>query len=396
VSRLYYTDAYLTSFEARVVDTVTLDGRRAVILDRTAFYPTSGGQPFDTGTLNAAAVVDVVDLDDGRMAHVVEGHLERDVQVSGTIDWSRRFDHMQQHTGQHVLSAAFDRLLAARTASFHLGQEDCTIDLAVELGADQVDAATIEANRIVWEDRPVSVRFVSASEAAALPLRKAPSRDGTLRLVEIEGFDLSACGGTHVARTGAIGLIAVAGWEKFKGGTRVTFLCGGRALRRFGAQRDVQAQLVRRLSVLPAELPDAVGRLQDDSKAQRAAIRGMQAKLAGFEADRLISQALLTSGRRVIVERLEGFDAVGLKAVAAAIVRHPSSAVCLIGSDAPHDIVVARAGDVSLDAGAILRQLTARFGGKGGGRPELAQGGGVSGPAEDILSAARELLAATS
>jgi alanyl-tRNA synthetase len=363
-----------------------------VILDRTAFYPTSGGQPFDTGTLDTVNVVDVVDLDDGRVAHVVEGAIETGTTVAGQVDWSRRFDHMQQHTGQHVLSAAFDGLLGARTESFHLGQEECTIDLSADLRADQIEAASAEANRVVWEDRAVSVRFVSAAEAAALPFRKAPAREGTLRVVEIEDFDLSACGGTHVSRTGGIGVIAIAGWERFKGGTRVAFLCGGRAVRRFTAQRDVQAQLVRRLSVLPAELPAAVERLQDDAKAQRSAVRGLQARLSAFEAERLFARAAVTSGRRVVAAHMEGFDAAGLKAAAVAIVSHPSSVACLIGGQSPFDIILARAADVPLDAGALLRQLTSRFGGKGGGRPELAQGGGVSGSAEEILSAAHELL----
>jgi alanyl-tRNA synthetase len=392
VNRLYYTDSYLSSFEARVIDTIAIGGRPAVILDRTAFYPTSGGQPFDTGRLGAIAVIDVVDLDDGRVAHIVSGPIEIGTTVQGAVDWPRRFDHMQQHTGQHVLSAAFDRLLSARTESFHLGQEECTIDLSADLQAAQIDAAALQANRVVWEDRPVAVRFVSAADAAALPLRKAPAREGTVRVVDVEGFDLSACGGTHVARTGSIGMIAISAWERFKGGTRVAFLCGGRALRRFGAQRDVQMQLVRRLSVLPGELPGAVERLQDDAKVQRGAIRGLQTKLARFEADRLISQAAATAGRRVVVERMEGFDAAGLKALAAAIVGHPTCSVCLLGAAAPFDIIVARAADVGLDASAVLRQLTARFGGKGGGRPELAQGGGLSGEADEILSAARELL----
>src|SRR5262249_44364733 len=226
------------------------DGRTHVFLDRTAFYPTSGGQPFNTGTLGGLRVVDVVDEDGGRIAHVLErGGLSEGQTVTGVIDWPRRFDHMQQHTGQHVLSAAFSRLFDARTVSFHLGDEVSTIDLAKEMKPDQIEAAEVEANRVVWEDRPVAIRFASKDEAAAMPLRKESLRDGTLRLIDVEDFDLSACGGTHVARTGAIGVIAVAGSERFKGGQRLAFLCGGRALRRFGAMRDVLTASVRLLSV---------------------------------------------------------------------------------------------------------------------------------------------------
>ncbi|HEY6211257.1 MAG TPA: alanyl-tRNA editing protein, partial [Vicinamibacterales bacterium] len=281
--RLYYKDAYLRGFDA----TVTSAGRdgeaRWVTLDRTAFYPTSGGQPFDTGTLGGFRIVDVVDRDDGSIAHVVEsrtvnrepgtgnlepgtGNLEPGTSLHGEIDWRRRFDHMQQHTGQHVLSAAFDRLYKVATVSFHLGAESSTIDLARTVTADEIAKAEDEANRIVWEDRPVHIRFADAEEAAALKLRKPSAREGTLRLIDVEDFDLSACGGTHVARTGAIGVIAVASSERFKGGQRLEFVCGGRALARFRSLRDAVAASVRSLSVMPAELPAAIEKLHADTR----------------------------------------------------------------------------------------------------------------------------------
>ena len=204
----------------------------------------------------------------------------------------------------------------ARTESFHLGADTSTIDLAVAVTADQVAAAEAEANRIVWEDRPVIVRFASADEARQLPLRKESLREGTLRLVDVEGFDLSACGGTHVGRTGGIGVIAVCGTERFKGGTRVEFVCGGRALTRFRQQRDVLAAGVRQLSVLPAELPDAIERLQADNKAQRTLARTLQSQLVVYEARALTDAAESSEGRRLVVRRMEGFDAQGLKALA--------------------------------------------------------------------------------
>src|SRR5207248_1258434 len=202
--RLYYTDPYLREFDATVQRVETRGGRALVTLDRTAFYPTSGGQPFDTGTLGDLPIVDVVDDEhDGSVKHVVENAADVRVgqTVHGVIDWPRRFDHMQQHSGQHVLSAAFDKLFGVRTVSFHLGAAVSTIDLAREMTAAEIAAAETGANRVVWEDRPVSIRFADAEEAARLPLRKEPARGGVLRLIEVEGFDLSACGGTHVART---------------------------------------------------------------------------------------------------------------------------------------------------------------------------------------------------
>ena len=240
--RLYYTDAYLQEFDARVVRVGTHRGRTSVVLDRTAFYPTSGGQPFDTGLLDRSIrVVDVIDDDAGDVVHVVDTpadalYLGR--TVHGNIDWPRRFDHMQQHTGQHVLSAAIERLFSVRTLSFHLGAEASTIDVSRELSREELVAAEVDANRAVWENRPVAIRFVDAEEAATLPLRKDPVRGGTLRLVDVESFDLSACGGTHVARTGGIGVIAIGATERFKGGQRVEFFCGGRALMKFRSMRD--------------------------------------------------------------------------------------------------------------------------------------------------------------
>src|SRR5712692_7572466 len=290
--RLYYNDPYLQAFDASVQRAADRDGRLAVTLDRTAFYPTSGGQPFDTGTLGPFRVVDVVDEDDGTITHIVEPSNPQSPipnpfagqSIRGLIDWPRRFDHMQQHTGQHVLSAAFERLFGARTVSFHLGAQASTIDLARELSAIEITVGEDGANAVVWEDRPVAIRYATAEEAAKLPLRKEPARGGTLRLIDIDNFDLSACGGTHVARTGGIGVIAVARWERFKGGQRLEFLCGGRALSRFHALRDQSAATVRLLSVLPEDIPATVERLQGELKDQKRSLVTLHADLARFLA----------------------------------------------------------------------------------------------------------------
>jgi alanyl-tRNA synthetase len=392
--RIYYTDPYTTEFDATVVHVGPVPGtasRQRVVLDRSAFYPTSGGQPFDTGTLGAARVVDVVDEDDARVVHVVEGEIAPG-PVHGTVDWPRRFAHMQQHTGQHVLSAAFDRLLQVRTVSFHLGAATSTIDLAREVTGAEIARAESEANRVVWEDRPVSIRFADADEAARMPLRKESKRGGVLRLVEVERFDVSACGGTHVARTGAIGMIAVAGSEKFKGGTRLEFLCGGRAHSGFHALGDSVAASVRLLSVLPAELPAGIERLQTEGRELRRQLKVLQARQAGHEAARLADRAEAAGSARLVVAALDGWDGAGLKTIAAAIIARPGHIAILFSTPAPSAIVIGRAPDVALDSGAILRQLISTFGGKGGGRPELAQGGGLEGDVDAMLSAARVLL----
>lgn len=395
--RFYYTDAYRTTFDARVIGCVPRPGgtgpeRFAVELDATAFYPTSGGQPFDTGRLGEARVVEVVDEADGRITHVTDQPVPEGATVRGVIDWSRRFEHMQQHTGQHVLSAAFDRLFQNRTESFHLGAESCSIDLAREVTAREVAAAVDEANRVVWEDRAVHVRFVTAEEAAGLPLRKEPAREGTLRLIEIADFDLSACGGTHVARTGGIGIIAVPGWEKFRGGSRLLFLCGARVRRRFDVWRDAFAATQKFLSVAPEELAPAVERLQGDSKSLQRTLRGLREKLAGFEATALVSRGVRAGNRLVIAEAIPDLDAPALKVMAAAAAANPGAAVVLFTTASPALVVVACHPDAGADAGATLKGLIAKFGGKGGGKPDLAQGGGLTGTSDELVAAARALL----
>jgi alanyl-tRNA synthetase len=290
------------------------------------------------------------------------------------------------------LSAAFDRAFAVRTESFHLGTDSCSIDLAREVSAPEVRRAEDDANRVVWEDRPVQIRFATPDEAKQLPLRKESLRTGPLRLIDIEDFDLSACGGTHVARTGSIGTIAIAGWEKFRGGTRVYFLCGGRALNRFREWRDAFAATNRHLSVPPAELAAAIEKLQLESKELQKTIRGQQEQLATHEARALIDRADPLGARRVVVEALDA-DANGLKALAAAAVAQAPELAVVLFSRATPTIVVAACGTASGgDASAVLKSLTASFGGRGGGRRELAQGGGFNAPLDTLVGAARAAL----
>jgi len=390
--RLYYTDAYLREFEASVVRVDVLNGRTSVLLDRTAYYPTSGGQPFDTGVLAGdVRVIDVVDDDNGDIIHVVDCQLDAITpgqMVRASIDWTRRFDHMQQHTGQHVLSAAIDRRFGVRTVSFHLGADASTIDLSRDLTRDELAAAEADANCVVWEDRPVAVRFVSADEAARLPLRKEPVREGTLRLVDVRDFDLSACGGTHVASTGGIGVIAIGATERFKGGQRVEFFCGSRALAKFRSMRDALAGSVRLLSVVPHELPDAIEKLQSESRDRQRAFVALQQELSRYRADELAGSAEpLPAGR--LVARAVDTDANGLKSLASAIVSRPGHIAVLVSASRPALIVVARSHDVGVAANQVVAALIAKFGGRGGGKPDLAQAGNLGGDAHAILDAAR-------
>jgi alanyl-tRNA synthetase len=393
-NRLYYNDPYLRVFDASIESMDRRETHLVVTLDSTAFYPTSGGQPFDTGTLGPWRVIETVDQENGTIDHIVSGSSGEAIpavgdRVHGEVDWPRRFDHMQQHTGQHVLSAAFERLFRVRTVSFHLGAEASTVDLGREVSVAEIDAAENEANRVVWEDRPVTIRYATADEAARMPLRKESAREGTLRLIEVADFDLSACGGTHVARTGAIGIIAVSGWERFKGGSRIEFLCGGRALSRFRTSRDTMSSLVRLLSVTAGELPDAATRLLAEARDQKRAIAGLQNELAAFRAD-----ALAASAVNGFVGRSLDADAGTLKALATAVSSGSGFTVVLVSTGQPALVVIARSADVAVKADELLAALLARFGGRGGGKAALAQGGGLQGSPDAILAAARSLATA--
>lgn len=395
--RLYYTEPYRRSFDAKVLSVDAVGDRFHVTLDQTSFYPTSGGQPYDTGTLGGAAVSDVIDREDGTIAHVTSAPLKVGEVLAGEIDWARRFDHMQQHTGQHVLSAAFDRLCGVRTESFHMGHrpttqsprgEDpgpsSTIDLARDVSPAEVAKVEDDANRIVWEDRAVSIRFATAEEAAGMGMRKESLRTGTLRLIDVQDYDLSACGGTHVERTGAIGIIAIGSVEKFKGGSRVEFLCGGRALERFRMWRGALAAMQKHLSVPPIEMAASIERIQEDAKAAQRTVRAFQEKLASHEAAALVSRA---AGGSIVAEAIEGWDAQGIKAIAvAATALRPDATIALFTTNTPPQVVVARGPQSNTDAGGMLKELAATFGGKGGGKPDLAQGGGFNATPAELIA----------
>jgi alanyl-tRNA synthetase len=401
-TRLYYEDSLLTKFDASVVESGALpDGRPFVVLDRTAFYPTSGGQPHDVGRLDHARVTDVIDRDeDHAVVHVTDVPLAVGTAVSGEIDEARRLDHVQQHSGQHVLSAAFVHGCDAPTVSFHLGADTSTIDISATLDAAQIARGEDEANRIVLENRAVAVRYASAEEAARLPLRKESKREGTLRLVDVEGWDLSACGGTHVARTGAIGCIVVTHWERYKGGTRVGFACGLRAVRHHRVMRDIVADATRALSVQAGEVVEAVQRLQSEARDARQQTRVLTESLAKYEGQEIAASAEDIAGRRVAV-RVVDRDANGLKLLAQAVSALGADVV-LFSTSRPALVVAGKAAlklgsttDVAFDAKSLVAALIARFGGRGGGRPDMAQAGGLDADAESLCAAARAAVAAT-
>ena len=374
--RLYYSDSYCTAFDARVVERLTLDGSPAVVLDRTAFYPTGGGQPHDTGTLNDVSVVEVVEREeDQAVIHRLGASLAGD-DVQGAVAWPRRFDHMQQHTGQHVLSQAFVQTADADTVGFHLSGDYSTIDLNRKLGDDDVARAEALANQIVFKDRAVVARWVTPGEAAALPLRKPPAALDSIRIVQVEGFDWSACGGTHAARSGEIGLIKVTRSERRGPETRITFLCGGRALAHYGALNVLARDLALRLSVGAEELPQTVDRLQSEARALRKERDRLHELLLDHEAAALSGSAQAMGPAAVVRWVFEARTVDEVRRLATRIVAQPGRVALLGLRGEKAQLIFARAADLGYDMRPLLKEACRLVGGGGGGGPELAQGGG--------------------
>jgi alanyl-tRNA synthetase len=382
--RLYYTDAYLTRFRASVVDVA--DEGRTVYLDRSAFYPTSGGQPNDLGRLGDADVVDVVDEGD-RVAHRLSAPLAAG-EVEGAIDWARRFDLMQQHTGQHLLSAVLEEMYGWPTVSVHFGAATSTLDLDVAgVEPEALVAAEARANAVVWENRPVAVAFEDAATAAGL--RKATERSGTIRIVTIADLDRSACGGTHVRATGEIGAILLRRTERVKKLARIEFLCGGRALAR--ARRDMEALsgIAAAFSSSLDDVPALVARQRDALAEALGAKKALQVELATRRAEARHAAAVPDAdGVRRIRLELERADLDELRAELQALAALPK----VIGTVQLHDppmLLVAASADSGMDAGSRLKAALATVGGKGGGSPRFAQG---TAPSRDALTTARNEL----
>lgn len=415
--RLYSTDSFLTTFDAVVTDIqeVSRAGGQSlwrVALDRSAFYPTGGGQPYDAGTLTAtsrsgaeltAEIVDVEEDEHGEVWHHTAKPLIAGTTVRGSVDARRRLDHMQQHSGQHLLSAAFIEICGARTVSFHLGEASSTIDLEVDnLTASTLEQVEDRANQIIAEDRPVTMSVVPREHAESLlaagELRKLPPRQGDLRIITIADFDRNACGGTHVRSTGQIGGLHLRGLEKVKQGLRVEFVCGLRAA--WAARNDFNrlTEAARQLSVGLEELPQAIQRLQADAKQAAKHTLKLTNELAHYQAAELIAQTPVEAGLRQIQLQLMAanqVDASYAKMLASKITAQAKQTVAMIGwkpeeASAPATVVLSRSSDLDFDCGTLLRTALAIHGGRGGGSKDMAQG---SVPLEKLETVLNELTA---
>jgi alanyl-tRNA synthetase len=406
--RLYYHDSFLYDFDAEVRE-LTESPRPALILDRTAFYPTSGGQVFDTGWIvfqNSKAsdsanmqrlrVTEVADTENGKVVHYLEApphdfpkeDLQPGTRVHGQIDAARRRDHMQQHSGQHVLSAAFVRLFNLPTVSFHMADDYCSIDLDTPtLTKEQVESAERLANEIILENRPVEVRYVTQDEAAKLGLRKLPPAErDQLRLIDIRDFDLSACGGTHVRQTGQIGCILLRKIEKVRQGWRVEFVAGQRAVATARRDFTTLTEAAALFSAHIYDVPQQVRKSLDEIRSLRKQREQPQEELAEAQAATLLAETADTGGRKVIVRTFSDRDVSWLKLLAQKLTRLAPNVVALVGTTSPQpSLVFAQSPGQPFDMGALLKQTLAALGGRGGGSKDMAQGGA---PKADGIEAA--------
>jgi len=385
--RLYYDDAYTLHFEANVLEVTTHAQQPALVLDRTYFYPEGGGQPSDRGTLNGVRVRDVQTRPSDRaVLHVLESPLTAQ-RVIGEIDGERRRDLRSHHSGQHVLSQALERVAQARTLSVHMSETSMTIDVdRVNIAPETWEAVEALANQIVLEDRPVRAWFPTPEELVALNLRKLPEVDGKVRIVDVGGFDITACGGTHVARTGEIGIIKVVKAERRGETTRLEFKCGARALRDFQAKNEVINRLMAALTVGYWELPETVARLQEQNRALQSELRAAREQLAVYEAASLLASAS-SHGAYRLVARAFARSADEVRSLAQALVAE-SGVVALLGAAGEKaQLIFARSADVALDVLPLLKKALEQLGGRGGGRPNMAQGGGASADLDQVQAA---------
>ena len=396
--RLYYGDSFLYKFDAEVRDTLETP-RPALILDRTAFYPTSGGQIHDTGWITVAdpeaksrlRVTEVTDTEDGHIVHYLEApvkNVQPGTRIHGEIDPFRRRDHMQQHSAQHVLSAAFVRLFNMPTVSFHMGDDYCSIDLDTpSLTKDQVEAAETRANEIMIENRPVDVRYVTRDEAASLGLRKLPPAErDQLRLIDIRDFDLTACGGTHVSQTGQIGGILLRKFEKVRQGYRVEFVAGQRAVATARRDFSTLTEAAGLFSANIYDVPQQIRKSLDEIRSLRKQREQSQDELAAAQAAAMLVEAPERNGHKLIVHTFPDRDLNFIKLLAQKLTRQSSSVVALLATTSPQPaLVFAQSAGQPHDMGALLKETLSKLGGRGGGSKDLAQGGAPS--AEGIAAA---------
>jgi alanyl-tRNA synthetase len=393
--KLYLEDPYRQNFSSKVIEQTEINGKPGIVLEQTLFYPTSGGQPHDTGTLNDIPVIDVYENESRRVVHLLKRPLAGSA-VEGRINWQRRFDHMQQHTGQHLLSQAFIKICNAETLSFHLGDESCTLDVnRAGLGSETIAAVEDLANQIVCQNREVIGHTVPKSELERYPVRKPPSVEENIRIIEIKDFDYSPCGGTHCSGTGEIGIIKISRHENYKGGSRIHFLCGFRALKHYQNKSAILKQIGDSMSSGEGDLPPNIQKMQDELKHLRWDNTHLKKQLMSYEARDLISECQKLGDINVVEKIFKDRNPQELKILAQSVLENLPNAVVFFGSkaDGKASLFFLRSEELDLDMAKLMQNACAVINGRGGGRPQQAQGGGSAvDKLEDALRCAHELL----
>ena len=387
--QMYLEDPYVISFETQVAERLEMKDGKALILASTYFYPESGGQPYDLGMIDNISVTKILEREDGMILHYVDRFPEN-THVSCLIDKVRRHDHMQQHSGQHILSAAFVRETGAQTTSFHLGGTLSTIDLdKAPLIKDEMVQAELAANTVVWRGVPITSSFVNGNEVVRLALRKTPPTKEQVRIINVEGFDTQACCGTHPSNSSEVGPIVIRNFDKFKGGTRVEFLCGMRVLRDYHSVTENMRALTRTVNSSEDQLVETAKRLVDDRKTTWKAMNVLQQKLLQYQGEEWMANSHQLS------KRIPDLGSAELRFLATSLTQKPGRVV-LLGTEAEEraHLVFARSKDINLDVSKLLKKVVQLVGGQGGGSPQIAQGGGpnVDGLDEALNRAKRMLV----
>ena len=393
--KLYLQNAYLLSCTSNVIGRTEINGKPGVVLNQTVFYPTSGGQPHDTGTINNIAVIDVVEDENRLIVHMLEKPMEGG-QATCEINWERRFDHMQQHTGQHILSQAFLKVCNGDTLSFHLGDRSATIDINQPgLSPEIITAVEQLANQTVFENREVTGRMVDKNEILRYPVRKLPTVEENIRILEIKDFDYSPCGGTHCARTGEIGLIKIRRYENYKGGTRIHFVCGHRAIEDYQGKSEILKQLTNAMSTAEADLPQNIAKMKDDLKILTGERDSLGKKLLEYEADSLYSESKKHTNIHLIKKLFNDRNQKEVKFLAKKIVEKYPDTITLFGikSEGSAQLLFQCSQNLGCDMGRLIKSACQVINGSGGGRPQQAQGGGPeTDKLEDALQNAKDEL----
>ncbi|MBA7618961.1 hypothetical protein ES703_26293 [subsurface metagenome] len=387
--RLYLDDPCQVEFEARIVEKGMREQKPAVILDQTCFYPESGGQPQDKGWVDGIEVLNVFEEEE-RIVHILDKDVEAE-SIKGKIDWETRFDHMQQHSGQHILSQCFHELFEAETLSFHLGEDVSTLEMDLRRVSDEdVERVEMRANQVVFQDREVKIHSLPEDEVGSLPLRRPPKKKGIIRVVEVSDFDYSACGGTHVRRTGEVGLIKILRWERIRDNIRFEFICGNRALQDYMLKNRILRQLSNRLTVHEQEVPSSIEKLFSDLKSQKTAIKKMREKLALHEVQEFIQKAKGKVIREIFVEKTHE----EMRFLALNIMRKSDFAVLfgLKGKERGH-LILACSEKLNIDMRELVPLVSPLINGKGGGNPSLVElVGESSGNIDKALEKAQQFI----